>query len=377
MVTIQDNNITNEFVSKPETKKYNKTQPENLLNYKDYFKKNLTLKAYKIPELKMIAKHHGLHVTGTKPVLIERIKDLFNKTNRVVKIQTVFRGWLVRFSMKLRGPALTNRASCVNDKDFVSMEPLVEIPIDRFYSYMDNKQFIYGFDICSLIYFIKQKSKLENPYNREKLGNEITNNIKKLYRFCFIVFPDFKNENEKLIVPSQPPMYQQRAIHQNLNNANNINYINNNHMNQEQQNRINRLFVNRRNSITQRITDLFLEMDQLGNYTNTNWFNLSAANYIRLYRHLYDIWYLRSQLTRETRHNICPLNSPFTAERNMVLDLDYIKTACVEVFENLIFMGIDDEHRRLGTFHALTALTIVSPGAREAMPWLYDSVAVW
>ena len=369
MVTNQDNNITNEFISKPQTKKYNKTQPENLLNYKDYFKKNLTLKAYKIPELKMIAKHHGLHVTGTKPVLIERIKDLFNKTKCVVKIQTVFRGWLTRLSMKLRGPGLTNRTSCVNDKDFVTMEPLVEIPLANFYSYMDSKQFIYGFDICSLIHFIKQKSKLENPYNREKLGNEITNNIKKLYRFCFIIFPDFKNENEKLITTTQP-IHQQRA--------NNINYINiNNHMNQEQQNRINRLFVNRRNSINQRITDLFLEMDQLGNYTNTNWFNLNAASYIRLYRHLYDIWYLRSQLTRETRHNICPLNSPFNAERNMVLDLDYIKTACVEVFENLIFMGIDDEHRRLGTFHALTALTIVSPGAREAMPWLYESVAGW
>jgi hypothetical protein len=171
-------------------------------------------------------------------------------------------------------------------------------------------------------------------------------------------------------------MYQQRVGQHNLNNANNINYININ-MNQEQQNRLNRLVLNRRNSLSQRITDLFIEMDQLGNYTNPNWFNLTTANYIRLYRHLYDIWYLRSQLTRETRHNICPLVSPFTAERNMIVDLDYIKTACVEVFENLIFMGTDDEHRRLGTFHSLTALTIVSPGARDAMPWLYESVAGW
>ena len=247
---------------------------------------------------------------------------------------------------------------------------------------MDSKEFIYGFDICSLIHFIKQKSKLENPYNREKLGNEITNNIKKLYRFCFIVFPDFKNENEKLVSNSQPPMYQQSAHQQsahqqsahqqNINNVNNINH----NTNQEQQNRLNRLIINRRNSLSQRITDLFLEMDQLGNYTSTNWFNLSASNYIRLYRHLYDIWFLRSQLTRETRYNICPMNSPFTAERNMVLNFEYIKTACVEVFENLVFMGIDDEHRRLGTFHALTALTIVSMDAREAMPWLYESVAV-
>jgi hypothetical protein len=376
MASIQDNNIINEFISKPETKKYNKTKPVNLLNYKEYFKKNVTLKSYKIPELKAIAKHHGLHVTGTKPVLIERIKGLFNKTKHVLKIQAVFRGCIVRLSMKLRGPGLTNRSNCVNDKDFVTMEPLVEIPIDRFYSYMDAKNFVYGFDICSLIHFIKQRSKIENPYNREKLGNEITNNIKKLYRFCFIVFPDFKNENEKLASPVLPPFYQQRVANHNINNATNINY-NNNNMNQQQQNRLNRLLTNRRNSLSQRITDLFMEMDQLGNYTNRNWFNLSTANYIRLYRHLYDIWFLRSQLTRETRYNICPMNSPFTAERNMVLDLEYIKTACVEVFENLIFMGVDDEHRRLGAFHALTALTIVSMDARESMPWLYESVAVY
>jgi len=368
MITTHDNNIKNEFISKPITKKYNKTQSENLLNYKDYFTKNVTLKSYKIPELKAIAKHNGLHVTGTKPVLIERIKDLFSKTKHVVKIQTVFRGWLVRFSLRLRGPAFKNRSICVNDKDFVTMEPLIEIPIVRFYSYMDTKNFVYGFDICSLIHFIKQKSKIENPYNREKLGAEITNDIKKLYRFCFIIFPDFKNENEKLVTPSTTPMHQNRLTQNN--------FINNN-MNQEQQNRLNRLIINRRNPISQRITALFLEMDQLGNYTNPNWFNLSAANYIRLYRHLYDIWYLRSQLTRETRHNICPLVSPFTAERHIVLDFEYIKSACVEVFENLIFMGTDDEHRRLGAFHALTALTIVSMDAREAMPWLYESVAVY
>ena len=374
MASFQDNNIINEFISKPETKKYNKTQSEILLNYKDYFNRNVSLKTYKIPELKSIAKHHGLHVTGTKPVLIERIISLFNRTKHVVKIQAIFRGWIVMLSMKMRGPALITRSICVNDKDFVTMEPLIEIPISNFFSYVDSNSFTYGFDICSLMHCIRQKGKLENPYNRERISSAITDDIKKLYRLCFIVFPEFKNENEKLVAHTPPPMYHQRAGLNNIHN--NINHINNN-MNQEQQNRLNRLIINRRNSITQRITDLFLEMDQLGNYTNTNWFNLSSANYIRLYRHLYDIWYLRSQLTRETRYNICPMNSPFTTERNMVLDLEYIKTACVEVFENLVFMGIDDEHRRLGTFHALTALTIVSPGARDAMPWLYESVAGW
>jgi hypothetical protein len=39
-------------------------------------------------------------------------------------------------------------------------------------------------------------------------------------------------------------------------------------------------------------------------------------------------------------------------------------------------MGLDDEHRKLGVFHALSALTVVSIGARSTMPWLYESLVI-
>lgn len=40
----------------------------------------------------------------------------------------------------------------------------------------------------------------------------------------------------------------------------------------------------------------------------------------------------------------------------------------------MVYSGINVDMRRLGTFHALTALTIVSRDARIAMPWLYESI---
>ena len=46
---------------------------ENVITYEEYFKKKLNLKKFKIPELKEIAKFNKIHVSGTKPVLIERI----------------------------------------------------------------------------------------------------------------------------------------------------------------------------------------------------------------------------------------------------------------------------------------------------------------
>jgi len=84
-------------------------------------------------------------------------------------------------------------------------------------------------------------------------------------------------------------------------------------------------------------------------------------------------------LSLEVRRNISPFCQPFDGIFNSrvlysSLSLQQIQTACLIVFENLVYSGIDNEHKVLGTFHALSALTMVSSGARTAMPWLYESV---
>ena len=42
--------------------------------------------------------------------------------------------------------------------------------------------------------------------------------------------------------------------------------------------------------------------------------------------------------------------------------------------ENLIYSGFDDEDRKIFAFHLLSALTMVSYPARNALPWLYESI---
>ena len=123
-----------------------------------------------------------------------------------------------------------------------------------------------------------------------------------------------------------------------------------------------------------------MEIDQLGNYTLSSWFlNLNTSQYIRLYRSFYDIWHYRGQLDRDVKLKICPFGNPFAGifDRSVYYDeisLEQIKNACLIVFENMVYSGIDDDHRKLGTFHALSALTLVSTPARNALPWLYESV---
>ena len=51
-----------------------------------------------------------------------------------------------------------------------------------------------------------------------------------------------------------------------------------------------------------------------------------------------------------------------------------IKKAFVKIIENIITSANDDSNRSLGGMYVLTALTIISPSAAQAMPWLYESV---
>jgi len=365
-----------EDITNNKKKKYTKTASQELLCYNDYVKNKISLKSYKVPQLKIIAKQHNLHVTGTKPTLIDRISDYFDRTKHAILIQRVFRGCVARYSDFLRGPAAKNRKLCVNDKDFVTLEPLNEISYENFFSYTDSKDFTYGFDINSIVELMSKNKHITNPYNREKFDANTLSNINTLHRLCIIMFDDFKKH----------PAPQEQPVRVESNNRNeNILYNGerfniNNVSNLEQRTRIMNLMESRRNdSLNQRINNIFHELDQLGNYTQATWFtSLTLQGCIRLYRSLYDIWYYRSHLNNETRQKICPLTYPFetAAERNRGanLSLETIQHICTEVIENFIFMGTDNDHRQLGAFHSLTAMTIVSTSAREAMPWLYESI---
>lgn len=363
-------------VRKPSEKK----KDSHEITYDNFIKNTIKLTSFKLPELKDALKKHNLKISGKKELLVERLDKHFNHTFRAQKIQKAFRGWIIRNLIKLKGPGLKNPSSCVNDKDFVTMEPLNEISISNFYSYKDSKDFIYGFDIASLIHIIKSNNKLQNPYNREKINQQMTDQIKKVYRLTFLAFPDFRNENQPLYNPVQPTRHgRTNHISRNINTTNVINQMNN--MNPAMISNRNRLVEIRRKSTNERINDLFMEIDSLGNYTQSDWFNnLDIRSYIRLYRCLYEVWNYRSNLSFEVRNQICPGPGPFDGIFPRViyhddLTLEQIKNGCLTVIENLVFLGINEDSRKLGTFHALSALTIVSAGARQAMPWLYDSVA--
>ena len=54
--------------------------------------------------------------------------------------------------------------------------------------------------------------------------------------------------------------------------------------------------------------------------------------------------------------------------------LEDLQNLCLSVIEDMVYTGVDVEYRTLGALHVLSVLTIVSYSAREAMPWLYESL---
>ena len=55
-------------------------------------------------------------------------------------------------------------------------------------------------------------------------------------------------------------------------------------------------------------------------------------------------------------------------------NVEIVRDMCLKIFECMVYCGADDEYRRIGALHALSALTLVSMEARQAMPWLYESL---
>jgi len=388
--------------SKPINEKNIKAEPpphirsnDNILSSSEYFNKCVNLKKYKLPQLKEIVKHYKLVRTGNKDVLISRIEIFFQKTKQSLVIQKVFRGWIVRLSFSLRGEAFKNRKICVNDSDFCTLEPLDEIPMELFFSFKDSSNFCYGFNISSLIQLMKNSGKINNPYNREIMDIVNVRKIIKLNNIIQIIFPSYKDEDKTQIVLESTREMQRTTITSTINphidspvrtNLSNQYFYpritNIGMMNTDLRAKYNKILQIRLKPVSNRMNDLFIEIDQLGNYTQNSWFsNLDRLSYIRFYRVLYDIWNFRGQLSSELKKNICPLFDPFSnifirQVFNSEITHEEIQFACLTIIENIIYSGIDDEHRKIGTLHVLSALTLVSNGARSAMPWLYESVSI-
>jgi len=307
IITMTDNLEERDKVKKSKVAKVVKKRDElSMSNYG-----TLLVVKYKMDELKKLCTKYKIPKGGNKDELTKRLYDYCKNSTAPLKIQKVFRGFLNRKLHKLQGPALMDRKICTNDADFFTMDDMIEIPTTQFYSYTDNDNFVYGFDIVSLYNLIKKEGiHAKNPYNRAEFGNKVKENVTNMIRISKILKIPIDVEIKNDIVD---PVKRMEL----------------------------------------KILELFQTMNSYGNYANSEWFSELTRNmHIRFARELVDIWNYRALLTMAKKLEICPphgtpfLGTPYftnVANSNVLNNLsnETLMKYNVQIIENLVKSAID------------------------------------
>lgn len=309
-----------------------------ILQFSQY--NDIATKNFNVQQLKKICKHYKQKTSGNKKELNMTCYNILRLSYYTQKIQTTFRGHMVRYINKLKGPAFFTR-DCTNETDFFTLEELKEIPESQFFSYKDKDGFVYGFDICSLynMIFIEKMEK-KNPYNRKDFPSDIINNLLSI------------NKISKILG------YKLNVIIDNT--------IEN---------------LSQEKKIELKTLEIFQKIDELGFITNPQWFLSLSRHRLKIFlNELIDIWNYRAQLSQETKRKVEPQRgNPFYNFNIPVIltkEKEQIQKKMLQIMEIFITRGQTREDRALGVYYVLGALTMVCHNAANSLPWLYESFAI-
>ena len=299
----------------------------------------LSFSEYQLIELSRIrsqGSNYNYELFATKRLEFAKIqlKSLFKTIyigcqnyEAIIKIQNNFRIYNLHKNIKLRGLACYNRDICVNQTDFYTMDDIVDIPNNEFYSYTDSDKFTYGFHIDSIWELVKKKkNRIMNPYNRDIFNENMKDQVTFLHR---IKKQNIKIDKNK---PSIQILVKSKCI------------------------------------------DLLSKIDMFGYQTNINWlYNQSPVNLRYFFRRLSHHWNFK--IGNDLKLSILPngdiINENYTSltrttNNNKFKLLDKILTvldAMVSSSENL-----DD--RNSAAITILYALADVSNEVKQSNPWI-------
>ena len=245
----------------------------------------------------------------------------------IITIQRCFRKYMLENN--IYGPGLNEKSN--NECDFFNFIPIDKIPKEYFFSYKDNNNFIYSFDIRSFDKLLKNNSK--NPYNREPIPIKIINLFYKRLEYI-------KKKNI-LIEPYEEDKLTPEQEYKN------------------------------------RVFNFFQTIDMLDTNaggTNPDWFhNLTLLQLKGYYKVLEDIWNYRAELSKTQKNDIVKNKKMFPKRVHEVLNIyeeQPIREIILTEIEKLLYTSDNDVHRSTASYYILIAFVEISPICASAMPWL-------
>lgn len=294
---------------------------------------------YTLADMKIIMKAMNIpkcRYTKKDQVLSHVINCIIlNKTVRA--IQKSWKKHFVCLYNKTLGPAFKYRRISNNIEDFMTMEKVEDIDYYDFFSYKDKDNFVYSFSLVS-IYNLIAKGLNMNPYNRIEFDEGLKTLILKRYRYNKILG---KINNDFYLYVPPPLTYEDK------------------------------------------MRKIFTKLEELGNYVQVRWFfSLDRSQMAKFLYELYDIWTYRANLDEMARISICPpsgnpflgLSAGFIQRVDTIGSMRILRNVCHDVMQKMICSAHEESNQSIGAYYVLSALTLVSNDARDALPWLYAAV---
>ena len=303
-----------------------------------------TIHDYTVRDLKEICGSFFLKKSGRKQDIYDRIEIWLEKTRACVKIQSLFRGYMLRKLFSLQQLHLFHKS--VNDEEFYSLDEIDKIPLTNRICVQDDKDFVYCFDIYSLKkLFERETLTVQNPYNTKLLDKKWIKTIQNIEKLSTIL--------------KRPPKYPEHIIpYQKMSYDEKFNFD---------------------------VHECFSEIDSFGYITNTNWiFELHRIQYIRFILYFFDIWNYRADLSLQTKRSMYPPSgNPFhyvytECQRNLnqlhTKSITFLKTHTIYIMKELLKANVSRDHKGLSALYILSTITLVHPEAATAFPMLFESV---
>ena len=315
-----------------------------------------TLTKMTVPFVKAVCRSLKLRVTGKKMELVERIIQHHNKCIAGDLLQYKCKRAIVARWLRLHGPALCDRKSCVNDTDLMG-DDVEDIPMDQLFSFQESG-FVYAFDIATFSSMIVKgfPRRTTNPYTREPIPAEIIKEYKRLLAYSTML--------GRVFSVTHTANAEQVSQHRTVENGG-----------------VNVEVPMTMEEIDFEISSTMYIADSYGYYTNPVWVtSMPVDNLKRFMDDMVEIFTYRANLSRNSMMRIVhpsgilvPNPQAFRTWLRLEVDARVIKQKASEIMKKLVMSGAERSDRELGTIYMLTALTLRCPQAAAAMPWLYES----
>jgi hypothetical protein len=294
--------------------------------------------------------------------------------DKVIILQKWIKKSQSKFNLILHGPGFNNRKLCVNDNDFVSLDEITEIVDEDFISFKDENEFIYGFNLESIMELIFKSDEnfyenfkkntqrilcyrqyirtLYNHYNKIKINNPYTRDL---------LTSDFKLKTIRLYT---------RKIYKKLGSNTNQIFFNND-------NRgilVNNVSVDLKTQVRNKCFSIFQKIDMFGYMTDISWLMDENIKLLKLfYKKLAMQWNFEFGLNNTAKYKISGTHNLFHHIQDIQLsraDKYVLLDKILDTLNILVSNGQTDSDRNTGCIIILYALASINNRCIEANPWL-------